>query len=76
MVHGNDYNKEGEHRLQAARTAASKRNSHASDTSSAYSGSDMMQSSVSGEVADLSGLTETLVDSDDEEGYVESSEGV
>ncbi|CAD5124118.1 DgyrCDS12420 [Dimorphilus gyrociliatus] len=75
MVHGNDYNKDGEHRLQAARTAACKRNSHASDTSSAYSGSDMMQSSVSGEVADLSGLTETLVDSDDEEGYVESSDG-
>lgn len=50
-----------------------KRGSRASDTSSAYSGSDMMQSSLGDdENVDLSGLVETLVDSDDEEGYVES----
>ncbi len=50
-----------------------KRGSRASDTSSAYSGSDMMQSSLGDdEHVDMSGLAETLVDSDDEEGYVES----
>ncbi len=50
-----------------------KRGSRASDTSSAYSGSDMMQSSLGDdENTDLSGLVETMVDSDDEEGYVES----
>ena len=51
-----------------------KRNSRASDTSSAYSGSDMMQSSIDDQDVDLTGLPETLVDSDDEEGYVEPSE--
>ncbi|CAI9720796.1 rap guanine nucleotide exchange factor 2 isoform X14 [Octopus vulgaris] len=54
-----------------------KRNSRASDTSSAYSGSDVMQSSIDGqENVDLeySGLTESMVDSDEEEGYGESSE--
>ena len=51
-----------------------KRTSHASDTSSAYSGSDMMQSSIDDQDIDLSGLVESMVDSDDEEGYVESSE--
>ena len=50
-----------------------KRGSRASDTSSAYSGSDMMQSSLGDDdQVDMSGLAETLVDSDDEEGYVES----
>ena len=50
-----------------------KRGSRASDTSSAYSGSDMMQSSLGDdEHVDMSGLAEALVDSDDEEGYVES----
>ena len=50
-----------------------KRGSRASDTSSAYSGSDMMQSSLGDdEHVDMSGLVEALVDSDDEEGYVES----
>ncbi len=49
-----------------------KRGSRASDTSSAYSGSDMMQSSLGeDETVDMSALAENL-DSDDEEGYVES----
>ena len=51
-----------------------KRNSRASDTSSAYSGSDMMQSSIDDQDMDMTGLAETIVDSDDEEGYVEASE--
>lgn len=34
----------------------------------------MMQSSVDEQDVDLAGLPETLVDSDDEEGYVESSD--
>ncbi|XP_060082252.1 rap guanine nucleotide exchange factor 6-like isoform X3 [Ylistrum balloti] len=54
-----------------------KRCSRASDTSSAYSGSDMMQSSIDDQEnvdADLSGLQESNVDldSDEEEGYPES----
>ena len=48
-----------------------KRTSHASDTSSAYSGSDMMQSSLEDPVdpadIDLNGLVESFVDSDDED---------
>ena len=48
------------------------RNSHSSDSSSAYSGSDTMQSSVPSSVdveeVDLSGLLESVVDSDEEEG--------
>lgn len=55
-----------------------KRCSRASDTSSAYSGSDMMQSSIDDPEnvdSDLpSNLIESLVDSDDEEGYGESTE--
>lgn len=54
-----------------------KRSSRASDTSSAYSGSDMMQSSLEdpdNPEADMSGLVESMVDSDDEEGYAESTE--
>ena len=55
-----------------------KRCSRASDTSSAYSGSDMMQSSLDEQEngdSDLpSNLMESLVDSDDEEGYGESTE--
>lgn len=54
-----------------------KRSSRASDTSSAYSGSDMMQSSLDdpdNPEAELSGLVESVVDSDDEEGYAESTE--
>ena len=54
-----------------------KRGSRASDTSSAYSGSDVMQSSIDDQdVADMdySGLVESLVDSDEEEGYAESTE--
>lgn len=56
-----------------------KRCSRASDTSSAYSGSDMMQSSIDDQEnveMDLSGLPEGLVDSDEEEGYAESTEVV
>ena len=34
----------------------------------------MMQSSIDDQEVDLAGLPETMVDSDDEEGYVESSE--
>lgn len=52
--------------------AMMKRSSRASDTSSAYSGSDLMQSSVEDQEVDLTGLMESLVDSDDEEGYVEN----
>eukprot|EP00106_Octopus_bimaculoides_P019406 XP_014786848.1 PREDICTED: rap guanine nucleotide exchange factor 2-like isoform X2 [Octopus bimaculoides] len=62
---------------QCLRESWLKRNSRASDTSSAYSGSDVMQSSIDGqENVDLeySGLTESMVDSDEEEGYGESSE--
>lgn len=51
-----------------------KRNSRASDTSSAYSGSDMMQSSIDDQENDLSGFVESAVDSDDEEGYADSNE--
>ncbi|KAL4239412.1 hypothetical protein ACF0H5_000227 [Mactra antiquata] len=55
-----------------------KRCSRASDTSSAYSGSDMMQSSIDDQENpdnDLpSNLMESLVDSDDEEGYGEANE--
>lgn len=39
----------------------------ASDTSSAYSGSDLMQSSLDDQDMDLTGLVESNVDSDDEE---------
>ncbi|XP_048248295.1 rap guanine nucleotide exchange factor 6-like isoform X4 [Haliotis rufescens] len=56
-----------------------KRSSRASDTSSAYSGSDMMQSSIDDQDAaemDYSGLQESLVDSDEEEGYAESTESL
>lgn len=51
--------------------------SRSSDTSSAYSGSDVMHTSLDDPDApdvDLSGLAESLVDSDDEEGYAESTE--
>ena len=56
-----------------------KRNSRASDTSSAYSGSDMMQSSIDEPDVtttdhDYSALVESLVDSDDEESYAESND--
>ena len=53
-----------------------KRCSRSSDTSSAYSGSDMMQSSIDDQEnvdMDISGLPESMVDSDDEEGYAEST---
>ena len=53
-----------------------KRCSRASDTSSAYSGSDMMQSSIDDQEnvdMEITGLPESLVDSDDEEGYAEST---
>ncbi|XP_076369185.1 rap guanine nucleotide exchange factor 2-like isoform X2 [Tachypleus tridentatus] len=52
----------------------SNRNSHGSDTSSAYSGSDTMQSvqsSLEDQEVDLSGLAESAVDSDDEEDLAE-----
>ncbi|CAO1435214.1 unnamed protein product [Diamesa hyperborea] len=53
------------------------RNSHSSDTSSAYSGSDTMtsihSSSIDAEEVDLSGLVESVVDSDEED-LVESME--
>ncbi|BFZ03443.1 hypothetical protein BsWGS_06482 [Bradybaena similaris] len=56
---------------------AGNRFSRSSDTSSAYSGSDVMHTSLDDPDApdvDLSGLAESLVDSDDEEGYAESTE--
>ena len=43
------------------------RTSNSSDSSSAYSGSDTMQSSVDVEEVDLTGLMESVVDSDEEE---------
>lgn len=61
---------------QCFRDQRLKRNSRASDTSSAYSGSDM-HSSIDGQEnvdLDYSGLTESMVDSDEEEGYGETSE--
>lgn len=51
---------------------SNKRSSHASDTSSAYSGSDVMQSSIDDQDVDFAGLADCLVDSDVEEGYPES----
>lgn len=55
----------------------SNRSSHSSDTSSAYSGSDTMtsvQSSLDADPdeVDLSGLVESIVDSDEEEDLAES----
>lgn len=54
----------------------SNRNSHSSDTSSAYSGSDTMQSvhssSLEDQEVDLSGLIESVVDTDEEEDLAES----
>lgn len=55
----------------------SNRSSHSSDTSSAYSGSDTMtsvQSSLDADPdeVDLSGLMESIVDSDEEEDLAES----
>ncbi|XP_022258450.1 rap guanine nucleotide exchange factor 2-like [Limulus polyphemus] len=60
--------------LQRGELFKSNRNSHGSDTSSAYSGSDTMQSvqsSLEDQEVDLSGLTESAVDSDDEEDLAE-----
>ncbi|KAL5018416.1 hypothetical protein ScPMuIL_004138 [Solemya velum] len=56
----------------------SKRCSRASDTSSAYSGSDVMQSSIDDpdNEMDLSGLVESMVDSDEEEGYAEQNDSL
>lgn len=51
-----------------------KRFSRASDTSSAYSGSDVLHTSLDDPDADLSGLGENVGGSDDEEGYAESAE--
>lgn len=51
------------------------RGSHSSDTSSAYSGSDTMASNHSeldGDEPDLSGLKESMVDSDEDEDLAES----
>lgn len=51
------------------------RGSHSSDTSSAYSGSDTMASTHSeldGEELDLTGLVESIVDSDEEDDLAES----
>jgi hypothetical protein len=58
-----------EHFLQPnGGSGRNKRGSRASDTSSAYSGSDIMQSSLDDQDMDLTGLVESIVDSDDEEG--------
>lgn len=57
----------------------SNRSSHGSDTSSAYSGSDTMQSvqsSLDDQDVDLSGLMESNVDSDEEEELVDSMENL
>lgn len=53
------------------------RGSHSSDTSSAYSGSDTMASTHSeleGDELDLTGLVESIVDSDEDDDLVESME--
>ena len=55
----------------------SNRSSHSSDTSSAYSGSDTMTSGQGSldpdaDEVDLSGLVESIVDSDEEEDLAES----
>ena len=63
-----------EHFLRSGGDQHFKRSSRASDTSSAYSGSDVMQSSIDDQDMDFVGLVETQVDSDDEEGYVEAPE--
>ncbi|XP_076264894.1 PDZ domain-containing guanine nucleotide exchange factor isoform X9 [Rhynchophorus ferrugineus] len=55
------------------------RGSHSSDTSSAYSGSDTMASTHSeldGEEPDLSGLVESIVDSDEEDDLVEAMDSL
>ncbi|CAG7722816.1 unnamed protein product [Allacma fusca] len=52
------------------------RSSHSSDTSSAYSGSDTMGSSVPSDEVDLSGLVESVVDSDDDDEDIDSIENV
>ncbi|XP_046602543.1 rap guanine nucleotide exchange factor 2 isoform X3 [Neodiprion lecontei] len=57
----------------------SNRSSHSSDTSSAYSGSDTMtsvQSSLDADEVDLSGLVESIVDSDEEEDLAESMDSL
>ncbi|XP_067008888.1 rap guanine nucleotide exchange factor 2 [Anabrus simplex] len=57
----------------------SNRSSHSSDTSSAYSGSDTMasvQSSLDADEVDLSGLIESIVDSDEEEDLAESMDSL
>ncbi|XP_066599795.1 rap guanine nucleotide exchange factor 2-like isoform X6 [Prorops nasuta] len=59
----------------------SNRSSHSSDTSSAYSGSDTMtsvQSSLDADAdeVDLSGLVESIVDSDEEEDLAESTDSL
>ncbi|XP_063217155.1 rap guanine nucleotide exchange factor 6-like [Bacillus rossius redtenbacheri] len=57
----------------------SNRSSHSSDTSSAYSGSDTMasvQSSLDAEEVDLSGLMESIVDSDEDDELAESIESL
>ncbi|XP_005105136.2 rap guanine nucleotide exchange factor 2 isoform X2 [Aplysia californica] len=67
----------GGHEHAGGGGGSSKRLSRASDTSSAYSGSDVMHTSLDDPEApdvDLSGLAESMVDSDDEEGYAESTE--
>ncbi|XP_048763340.1 rap guanine nucleotide exchange factor 2-like isoform X8 [Ostrea edulis] len=56
-----------------------KRSSRASDTSSAYSGSDMMQSSIDDQEnadIDLTGMPEGYVDSDDEEDKLSNTESI
>ncbi|XP_065348320.1 rap guanine nucleotide exchange factor 2 isoform X2 [Cloeon dipterum] len=53
----------------------SNRSSHSSDTSSAYSGSDTMhsvQSSIDADEVDLTGLVESVVDSDEDDDLAES----
>ncbi|XP_066256513.1 rap guanine nucleotide exchange factor 6 isoform X4 [Euwallacea similis] len=55
------------------------RGSHSSDTSSAYSGSDTMASNHSeldGDEPDLSGLVESIVDSDEEDDLAESMDSL
>jgi Rap guanine nucleotide exchange factor 2 len=68
---GNSADSSGYHSNNGGQHKSSLRSSHSSDSSSAYSGSDTMQSPTSSsaevEEVDLSGLMESVVDSDEDE---------
>jgi len=75
IEHGNN-NSVQHSNSSAAHHHQQNRSSHSSDTSSAYSGSDTMGSSVPSDEVDLSGLIESVVDSDDDDEDIDSIENV